>query len=672
MATISELKYVTQEFKAANNEAVQLLDTFNKLNSAALLDENQIKASQAEIAKATQRAEELRQKVEDTKDSFAIISKDKGFERLGASFGQFASKLKDLDFEGLKNVSKEMNAASKATSIFSKEGLGNAGKAIKDITGSFATLGKVLLTNPIFLLASIIGAIISNFEKLKNAGGLVGKVFSAIGDSVNFIIEKVKELLDWLGLTNFKEQELAQKTAKAAEKRGAAYEKEYDRQIAAAQAAGKSTVELEINKQLALQETFKERQKFLEQEKESAGISKARSKEIEEELDNLAEQIKDSENAITVIRNTSERERQDKANEAANRIKENEQSVKEFITNVDNEIRKSKLDAQGQEIFDLELKYQKEFELAGKNAQLKAQLEKSFEIQKQAIVDKYLNIEAEKKRAAAEQANLDRIAAEDRYFQLINELNVTQQQKEIDEVNARYDALFAAAEAAGQSTAGLIEQQQAEINGIVQKYRDKDKEKKLEYNNSLISAEQNLADAKISIASSAVAIAGELGKKSRKVQDAVFIAEKAFAIARIVVDTQREIAGIAAANAVLGPAGIPITAAQVSAAKIRAGIGIATIAATTIGKFIGGGGGGAAAGGSGSGGGAPSVSGGISSATQATPSFSLFGQGNNQNNVNASGESNNPQNITVRAVVSETEITDTQNYMNKVRQSAVL
>jgi hypothetical protein len=57
----------------------------------------------------------------------------------------------------------------------------------------------------------------------------------------------------------------------------------------------------------------------------------------------------------------------------------------------------------------------------------------------------------------------------------------------------------------------------------------------------------------------------------------------------VIISLQSEIARISAANAYLGAFGIPITAAQITAAKIRAGVGIATILAQSIQGFAQGG-----------------------------------------------------------------------------------
>jgi hypothetical protein len=49
---------------------------------------------------------------------------------------------------------------------------------------------------------------------------------------------------------------------------------------------------------------------------------------------------------------------------------------------------------------------------------------------------------------------------------------------------------------------------------------------------------------------------------------------------------------------------------------------------------------------------------------------SLFGQANTGSQINAEGNSN--QNITVTAVVSETEMTATQHFINNIQQNSVL
>jgi hypothetical protein len=69
------------------------------------------------------------------------------------------------------------------------------------------------------------------------------------------------------------------------------------------------------------------------------------------------------------------------------------------------------------------------------------------------------------------------------------------------------------------------------------------------------------------------------------------------------------------------------------------------------------------------GGGGPS--GGSSSVPAFTPG-NLFGQGNAANNAGAPQSMEQGQNITVTAVVSETEITATQSKVNKIMKNSLL
>jgi hypothetical protein len=61
-----------------------------------------------------------------------------------------------------------------------------------------------------------------------------------------------------------------------------------------------------------------------------------------------------------------------------------------------------------------------------------------------------------------------------------------------------------------------------------------------------------------------------------------------------------------------------------------------------------------------------------STSAPATPQFNLFGSGGNQNNVGSNGPTNGEQNITVTAVVSETEMTNVQNKVKGIKTNAEL
>lgn len=64
--------------------------------------------------------------------------------------------------------------------------------------------------------------------------------------------------------------------------------------------------------------------------------------------------------------------------------------------------------------------------------------------------------------------------------------------------------------------------------------------------------------------------------------------------------------------------------------------------------------------------------GGSTTGGMATPSVSLFGQGNQLNNVGNPNQEGGGQTITVNAIVSETEMTNVQNKVNKIQKNAEL
>jgi hypothetical protein len=73
-----------------------------------------------------------------------------------------------------------------------------------------------------------------------------------------------------------------------------------------------------------------------------------------------------------------------------------------------------------------------------------------------------------------------------------------------------------------------------------------------------------------------------------------------------------------------------------------------------------------------SGGGGGGVSESSTSVNQATPAIQMFGQGNNLNTSSGNQSVNANQNMVVTAVVSETDITNTQTKISKLQKSAEL
>lgn len=188
-------------------------------------------------------------------------------------------------------------------------------------------------------------------------------------------------------------------------------------------------------------------------------------------------------------------------------------------------------------------------------------------------------------------------------------------------------------------------------------YENTLKEQKLkdDARNAELQADIALQNGKFEAASAGLNLLSSLAGENEKIANAIFVIDKAMAIAKIVVDTQREIAGYYAANSVFGPAGMAIATKQALLAKVRAGIGIASIAATSIAKFKGGG----SAGGAALGGSAPSVSAQAPMAPPQPQTTTLSSQ-----SINALG------NQAQRAYVIESDVTSSQQRIAAIQQRA--
>ncbi len=197
-------------------------------------------------------------------DFNAIIKSSSGepIENLTGSFQGLVGSIKSLDFKSAKAQFGVLTDSAKQLGGQVLGGFnvfGNFNKAVaagqgplKALSTSFQTLGKSIMATGIGALAIAVVLLISNFDKLKESGGALGIMFTAIGDVVQFVMDKLIELSDWLGLTDIQNQERSKNIIAAAEKEKKVITDRYDAEIAKAEAAGKSTDDLVKKKNAAL------------------------------------------------------------------------------------------------------------------------------------------------------------------------------------------------------------------------------------------------------------------------------------------------------------------------------------------------------------------------------------------------------------------------------------
>jgi hypothetical protein len=273
-----------------------------------------------------------------------------------------------------------------------------------------------------------------------------------------------------------------------------------------------------------------------------------------------------------------------------------------------------------------------------------------------------LKTENEKKIAEALQLEKNK-------FQLESELNLnarkrgmTLEQQEIADLRASYDEKRLLALNDAELTEKINIEIQAKTLDIQEKFRlDTEEKKKVsdkkaeeeqkQINEAKLQAEILLQDQKFAIANQGIALLSALGGKNKAIANAAFLLDKASAIGSIIINTQREIAGYYANPtwSLLPDGGATLKTSAAVGAKIRAGLSIATIAATSFGKL---------SGGASSGGGGGSTGGGSS---QPAPIKGFIPQGDNNQLTGVS-----------KVVVLEKDITDVQNRVARIRDNATL
>jgi len=657
----------------------------------------ELRSLKASIANATdpaqmealaKKAGELTDRIKDANDAVNVFASGSKFEQISNSFSGIQSSLMSLDFE----------EASQKSQVFASN-LGKINKAdistaLKGMTSTITTLGSAflklgaqILVNPIFIISAVIVAIVVAIGLFLNKIGVLDKVLSALMAPINMLIQGFKDLTDWMGLTSYEAEANAEKIGKANEKLQESSKKRsekigdaYDFEIAKAKATGKDTTDLEIAKSKALEAESKNR--LTSTQRELNALQKVASKDNAEKRKKLKEQIEAEKKIINDGSNARKLLAiQDAEEDKAKAISDNKARIEK-----QKEFAKNRLDT-ARTIRDIELSLitddaKREEEITKeKYARLRADLltnDKLTKDERKRLKDLYDQQEladlelANKKIADAELANAKRIAdgikafneAEAQKQEDIEEANyqagLTAQAKELQDAQYQYDALKAEAERYGVDYTNITEEYRLKKAEIDKKYDDKEKADAL----AKIELEAQVRNAKIQAVSdyaqSVVNLSTLITKDQKKLENL----NKASALVQIGIDTAMAISALVKASQQNIANGV--TGGVAGAIQFASGILQITTNMVKAKQLLSNPTGSVSATGGG-GGGAESTS-----VSQAVPAVQMFGQGNNLNSQGGTKSVNANQNMVVTAIVSETDITNTQTKISKIQQSAEL
>lgn len=689
----------------SNEVAIDL--TLNGVGSL----KSQLKTLKAAIAEASdpaqmdalaKKAGEVADRIKDANEQVATFTTGSKFEAVSNSFSMIGNDIASLDFEGASEKAatfqKTVGSLGKADISGAIKGLG---KTVTTLGATFMKLGAQILMNPIFLITAVIVAIVAAIGLFLNKIGVLDKVLAALMAPINAIIQGFKDMTDWLGLTSYAAEENAEKMAAANKKvqesskeREASQANMYSNEIALAKANGEDTYKLEtqasMSKSLFAKERYNSSKKALDAE---LALGKNADKE---KLKALRKQIADERTAIANGRverqvlaindaNADAAAAASAAQKSADKRKENAANrLAAERTIIDNRIALV-AEESARELQEIQERYRRQIEDIKKNEKLtkaeketltkqsqdlQIKAEAEFEAKKLKVKEDAAKEEEKKTKDADEKKKAE---AEARFVRF-QELTLTESQFKIFQLEQELEKELLAAGNNAALKKALENQFQLDKTAIekaaaderVQIAKDEEKKKRdaqLETaNNSLTIAEDGVKSIQ---ALGDIAFAAKMKnvKKGSKEEEALakkqFKFNKAMQLAGAVVDAGKAItASLAAAPLAIGVIPNPVGIANLVATAAVSAANIAKISATQFTSTS-----------------APSSpdtsGGGGGSVASSVPSFTpgnLFGQANNQNNV----ESTDSNNITVNAIVSETEITSLQKKISKIHKSSEL
>lgn len=724
---LNEVLFDTQqEILPLTSQIGEMEDRMYQLAAAGDTSSQEFKALQTETVR-------LRKVIIETDKSVDLLAENQGLAIFGEGLGNVGANIAKLNFVQAEKDARNMSDAVKNSGGIAGKSIKSLAGTFAVLGGTILTMGKTLAANPIFIIAVIVVGVIAAIAGLLAAFGKLKTVLDALYNvTIGPLIDAFKALTDWMGLTTHAENE----AIAASKQREAAIKKEIaalDKQIEAekkmhSERMGQLNSELELarergegiekaqarvdkasieglekdkanfiaKKKLQLKSQEELAARLFEQAKmEDKGVEKMKGSNRDyrkqlEQNSKLRKQIAEEdfaitaefENKISIIREQAWNRVRERYNEIKGAFeetqKENYEKYKEY--------QQRRIDA-ARQIQDLELELMAEGtekDLAAINIKYDRLIEDTKlnenlkEEEKEKIVRYYESLRAAEEgkrlqedlnRESKKQAELEKIIREakeaelatiEEYQEAAYQSNLSEREREEEALRTKYENQLALVREYGEDETEILKAQKREQEELDKKYRDKE----IEY-------AKNARDARIQLASDTFGTISSItelfGKNNEANAKKAFQVNKAAQIAQATISTYQAAQGAYASQLSIPTPDAPIRAAIAAGIAVASGLAnVAKIAAT---KFEGG----SAPSGGGGGGSAPSIGGGGSVSTQASsPNFNLFGQSNALNEAQSATSTESTQNIQVQAVVSETEITSTQQTVNNIQQNAEL
>lgn len=437
----SKGKTLTGQLRGLKNELAQLEQSgkggtaqFRQLTLEAARLEDQIGDTRARVANLASDTFKFDAAVQATQGLAA------GFEIAQGAAALFGSESEDLQkallkvqaataiANGVQQVANLLleESAIKTQLLATKEAILTT--VVGTSTGAMKAFRIALAATGVGLLVIGLIALVENFDKVKRALENSIPGFKTVSNAIGDVVDTIKE---WVGASGDAERAGAAFDA-ATKKQNAAADavvKSYERRIAVEKAAGRSTTELEIEREKAviaanqaiLKDFQAKQSKILDLDQEE------RDKLLQSQKD-ASDAVQEASNNILIIRAEAAKKAADIAAEAAKKQAETELEVAKASRESIN-----KLDEQNAEFsknlrLSIEQEYQKELQkLAEEKKKRDEEIAKSFESINEDLIDGQIN---RLKRLEAEEGSTS-----ERRIQLIE----LESKKQIDAIRLTVD-----------------------------------------------------------------------------------------------------------------------------------------------------------------------------------------------------------------------------------------
>ena len=558
------------------------------------------------LPKTSAEYQQLKTRLEQLKDAQKDFNEEIGanagpaFESAGNNLRNLQSRLGSLDFAG---AADSINGLAKNVKGLNFSGATEGSGAF---TKSVLNLGKALLTNPIFLIGSIIALIVTNFDKLANVIPGVGIAFEAIGKVVGFVKDAITGFTDAIGITAVAAADAVDSAIANLE--GNQKKLDNARRLAVANAKKTGGDVKAVNEDFRKKE-IAENDNLINQvnelEKKGVQLTKeqldARSKAIAANTEINIKAAEDEADGVEKVRTDAEKTEADRiekakqaAQQRAQQIKQNEAEVTQAIKDAREARFQAGLSDEDKELRQLDLKYEKLKTQAGNNQTLINQLAGEKEAERLGVLKKYSDLElaqqAEKDKALADQVRQNAIneAAELEALEEANfQAGLSAKDRELQALRDSYFERIEILKAAGSDAANLENELLTKEGEIRQKYRDEETKKREDEAKKEADKAKQLSDARIQAATNTVSALLSLNEafagKSQQSQKAAFQRQKALQIAQTGIETYKAAQGAYASQLIPGdPTSVP-RAFIAAAAAVAAGLAnVAKIKATTF------------------------------------------------------------------------------------------